>query len=35
MEFESIIKRAVEVRKEYAKLEKTKYGKTWDKRDLL
>ena len=35
MEFEGVIKRAVEIRKEYAELEKIKYGKTWDKRDLL
>lgn len=35
MEFKNIIKRAVEIRKNYADLEKSKYGREWSKKDLL
>ncbi len=31
MEFKEIIKRAVEIKKKYAELEKEKYGKSWTK----
>ena len=34
MEFKEIIKRALEVRKKYAELEKKKYGKFWTREQI-
>jgi len=35
MEFQRIIKRALEIRKKYSDLEKKKYGKEWDNEQVM
>ena len=35
MEFQRIIKRALEIRKKYSDLEKKKYGKEWDNKQVM
>ncbi|MDP3996036.1 MAG: MazG nucleotide pyrophosphohydrolase domain-containing protein [bacterium] len=35
MEFQHIIKRALEIRKKYSDLEKKKYGKEWDNEQVM
>ena len=35
MEFQYIIKRALEIRKKYSDLEKKKYGKEWDNEQVM
>ena len=35
MEFQRIIKRALEIRKKYSDLEKKKYGKKWDNEQIM